>query len=138
MRSARGFAAGFFALLSVASAFGTSVIGTWYGHPDLSKVKQPADIDADRFKLMKAASGKLRVVLTLKAGNAFSAILTGISGQKPLKINGTWSQSGHTISLVGDAILKSVVVSADGTKMVTSPEHSLGAQIVFSRTKPKA
>ncbi len=92
-----------FASLTTGALAGPSVVGSWKGHLIMDTTKMPKAPNAQAQAQMDQGMAKLKktvISITFKGNKTFSATTSGMPGQdKPQ--NGTWTQSGNTVTLTG-------------------------------------
>lgn len=133
MLGTRSLISALLVLTAVSTALASSVVGTWHGRADLKGAKAPAGMEAKQFESMMKMAAATRVKLVFKSDKTFEATFSGSVTKTPQTMKGTWSQSGHTISLKNGGNAKKMILSRDGKVLTMTPEGSYGAKMVFKR-----
>lgn len=126
----------------------TNVVGTWTGRIilDMSKMPKPTNPQQQQtMKKMMDQLAKMRITLKLKANKSFSVSAPAGPGGKPQTGEGTWTQSGQTVTITvktengkpatgQSAQPQALSLSKDGKTMTLVPPTAQGGgKVVFKR-----
>lgn len=122
-------------LLAASASFAASVVGTWHGKFDFSKMKPAPGANAQQQKMIeqfKTSMASTKFTIVFKANKTYSSTMMGAAVKTPTTRGGTWSQAGNVVTTKGERGTETLNMSSDGKTMVAAPKRGNGIRIIFT------